>query len=127
MLPTPNVTAYNLGNISQQLAMKHEKDWQFRKAMRFYDLSFSTVENILQDYGFDENLVLLLCSLYNNMGYIHARAHNHQETKFCLDWLQRTVFADEFSDAPISDEDYCFFSLYLTFCSDKQFSTAPAA
>ena len=110
--------------------MQQGQSWQFEKAMKFYNLSFSTIENILEDDGdrpFDDNLILLLCGLYNNMGYIHARSNNVEETKFCLEWLQRTVFAEEFTTAPISDEDYCFFSLYLTFRLEEHFNTAPAA
>lgn len=107
--------------------MEHGKTWQFKKALRFYNLSLATVENTLDEFGFDENLVLLLCSLYNNIGFIHAKTHNHQETKDCLAWLQRAVCAEQFSSAPMSDDDYCFFSLYLTFCSDTQFTTAAAA
>lgn len=95
--------------------------------MRFYKLSLATVETILEEYGFDETLVLLLCSLYNNMGFIHAAVQNHQEMRVCLGWLQRTVGAEHFSWAPISDEEYSFFSLYLAFSPDTQFITAPVA
>lgn len=111
------------------MGITYGKSWQFKKAMRFYELSFSTIENILQDFGFDSNLVLLLCSLYNNMGHIYARANDVGESQFCLEWLQRTVHADEFNYCTsICDEDYSFFSQYLMFCTPQhQFSSASAA
>ena len=122
--------AYNLGNMSQRMGIKSGKSWQFAKAMRFYELSYSTIENMIQDFGgYDCNLILLLCSLYNNMGHIYARSNDAEERQFCLEWLQRTVNAEEFMACTVlSEEDCCFFSQYLMFTApSKQFSTAPAA
>lgn len=122
-----SATAYNLGNVSHQLAMKHGRTWQFDRAMKFYDLSFSSVENIMQDFGFDLILIVILCGLCNNLGYLHARARDMDQMRFCLEWLQRTAYADEFSNASMTEEDYDFFSFYLLFRSVDQFSTATAA
>ncbi|CAB9528367.1 expressed unknown protein [Seminavis robusta] len=123
------VITYNLGTVSQRMGIQYGKSWHFAKAMRFYELSFSTIENVLQEYGFDGNLIMLLCSLYNNMGHIHARSNDIEDTKFCLEWLQRTVNAEEFSNCnAMCDDDYCFFSQYLMFSSThNHFRSAPAA
>jgi hypothetical protein len=111
------------------MGLKYGRSWHFAKAMRFYELSFSTTESIIEEYRFDSHLILLLCSLYNNMGHIYARSYDMEETKFCLEWLQNTVNAEEFSTCnSMCDEDYCFFSQYLMFGSTEQhFSSAPAA
>ena len=121
--------AYNLGYVSQRLGIEFGKSWHFSKAMRFYELSFATIESIHEEYGYDSHLILLLCSLYNNMGHIYARANDNEESQFCLEWLQRTVNLDEFSTSnSMCDEDYCFFSQYLMFGStEEHFSSAPAA
>jgi hypothetical protein len=124
-----NSPAYNLGSAYHGMGIKYGRSYHFTKAMRFYELSFCTIESITEEYGFDSHLVLLLCSLYNNMGHIYARSNDVKEVKFCLEWLQRTVNTEEFSACTsISEEDFCFFSQYLMFGSTEQhFSSAPAA
>lgn len=102
----------------------------FRRAMKFYELSFSTIENVLQDLDYvDSNLVLLLCGLHNNMGHMYAFCNDTEESQFCLEWIQRTVVAEEFNECEvICEEDCSFFSQYRMFCSPKeQFRSAPAA
>ena len=98
--------------------------------MRFYELSFSTIENVLEDIGYDSTLGLMMCSLYNNMGHIYARVNDVEESQFCLEFLQRTVKAEEFNDDNmICEEDCGFFSQYLMFCASttEHFRTARAA
>jgi hypothetical protein len=112
------------------MGIKFGSSRHFAKAMRFYDLSLSTVECMLQGFGYDSNMVLMLCSLYNNMGHVHALFNDVEETQFCLDWLQKAVTAEEFNDEEvISEEDSSFFSQYLMYDNSaaEHFRAARAA
>lgn len=121
------VLLYNMGNAHHQLALKLGETSRFPRALRLYQLAYTAIENLSEEKGFDDDLTLLLCALFNNMGHIHSVFYEQQETRVCLEWLQSILHKEQFSTASICEEDFAFFFDYLLFTPEEIFCFAAAA
>jgi hypothetical protein len=111
---------------------------EFRTALVFYDLAFSTIQESLVDdtNENDEDFLLLLLAVLNNLGHIHAHHNNYLETQEMLTSLQEILAAlrppsgqpSAFMDHNNhNQEDFLFFYLNLVVYEEQEFAAAPAA
>ena len=124
-----SVLLYNLSSVHHHLGLSEGRSADFINALKLYQLTITTMENISADTsGFDDEvLVILLCCLYNQMGHIHAYFQEVDETKFCLEWIQSMLYTEEPFCSEFYQEEYSFFHQYLLLSPQEQFSLAPAA
>lgn len=111
---------------------------EFRTALVFYDLAFSTIQESLVDDNNenDEDFLLLLLAVLNNLGHIHAHHYNYLETQEMLTSLQEIMAAlrppsgqpSAFMDHNNHNrEDFLFFYMNLVVYEEQEFAAAPAA
>lgn len=129
-----NVT---LGVLLYNLALSHHLSalqkgalaaQEFQVAMNLYQMALSLVETSIREPTQEcQNLVLLLCAIFNNMANIHARHFHVEETRNCLECLKEIVSNDN-ACATTEQEDQFFFYLNLFVAAPvHDFAIAPAA
>ena len=136
------VVLYNLAVAHHNYAMSRQDPVmahrEFRTALVFYDLAFSTIQESLVDDNNDndEDFLLLLLAVLNNMGHIHAHHYNYLETQEMLTSLQEILAAlrppsgepSAFMDHNSHNrEDFLFFYKNLVVYEEQEFAAAPAA
>ncbi|CAB9500046.1 expressed unknown protein [Seminavis robusta] len=130
---TLGVMLYNLA-LSHHLTgiYKGVSTEDFRVAINLYQMALSLVESSIRR-GEDEegeecqNLVILLCAIFNNMANIHSRHLHVEQTRNCLECLKEIV-SSVGTVVPCVEEDHFFFylSLFVT-APVHDFAIAPAA
>jgi hypothetical protein len=124
-----SILLYNLASSHHQVGLLYGRSHELSIALRLYHLVVSTLANIGGDTSSfeDEVLLLLLCSLYNNIGHIHSCFQEADEAKFCLEWLQNVLQSEKTLYSKGYEKEYIFFFQYLVLSPDEQFCLASAA
>lgn len=137
---TLGVLLYNLA-LSHHLSGLHKgataaSQEEYLVALNLYQLALSLVETSIQSHENDkeqplqeecQNLVVLLCAIFNNMANIHSRHFRVQETRNCLECLKEIV-SNPYYGTEEEEEDHFFFYLNLFVTAPTQdFAIAPAA
>jgi hypothetical protein len=110
----------------------------FRVAINLYQMSLSLVESSIprdnEEQGSQEecqNLIILVCAIFNNLANIHSRFFHVTEARNCIECL-REIISSVSSSAdvitPCVEEDHLFFYLNLFVTAPvHDFAIAPAA
>lgn len=127
---------YNMAVYHHTQGIERGKSSELSTALRLYELAFSLLETCYQDFAVGDQ-VLLLLSLYNNMGHIHSYFCNTPHAQLCVLWIQRIFhfyymeqqLNSEQQDQQFSlaQEDFAFFFQYVPMSPDQEGSTAGAA
>ena len=116
---------YNLGVICHKEAVcSGTSTMAFVNALQFYAGAYTSLESspIL-----DDDAILLVLSLFNNMGHIHSSfMMDSGKTQLCVSWMQST-FAAPHTHHALSPHDYDFFSQYISVPAESQLAISPAA
>jgi hypothetical protein len=136
---TLGVLLYNLA-LSHHLTgiYKGTSTDDFRVAINLYQMSLSLVESSIQrdieeqdNQEECQNLVILLCAIFNNLANIHSRFFHVTEARNCIECLREIVSSVSSSDGVVSpcvEEDHFFFYLNLFVVAPvHDFAIAPAA
>lgn len=134
---TLSVLLYNLA-FSHHLSALHKGDTaikEYQVAINLYQMALNLVENSIQDNEDEDgstpeecqNLIILLCAIFNNMANIHSRHFNIEETRNCVECLKEIV-SQEYYAVSVHEDDYFFFYLNLFVTAPaRDFLIAPAA
>lgn len=97
------------------------------KALQLYELAYATMEKAANEYyPSDQAFFMILCALYNNMGYVHDYYLNSSKALSCLEGLQLAL-RESSASLLLNRVDYSFFSQYLVINAEKLLALAPAA
>jgi hypothetical protein len=132
---TLSVLLYNLA-LSHHMSALHKGDIainEYQVAMNLYQMALNLVEHSIQDEDDGntseecQNLIILLCAIFNNMANIHSRHFNIEETRNCLECVKEIVSQDYYV-VNVQEEDQFFFYLNLFVTAPvSAFAIAPAA
>jgi len=96
-------------------------------AAKFYTMALEVLEESSCQDGTSSEVLLLLLSLYNNLGHIQCHFFNVKEAQQCVEWLRNLVNAKSVLLLPHLREEHSFFCLSLLIPPGSEFSLAPAA
>lgn len=93
-------------------------------ALHLYELSYSVLRDAW-DGDRLEPVLLLLMSLFCNMGYIASNMFDLERTRYCMEWLKSAISWK--GSASLEGDVYFFFFKNLSFVPMKEQVLAPAA
>lgn len=122
------VLLFNLSSAHHYMGLRSGRSSDLCNALNFYQLALLTLENVTEDKCLENAaMILLMCSIYNNMGHIHSYFRNLAETKSCLECLKSLLLSEESLAYELYEKQYIFFMQYLLINPEEQFCLAPAA
>jgi hypothetical protein len=120
---------YNLGVFCHMEAVcSGSSTLAFANALQFYAGAYQVLESSCRVRGFPhDDALLLVLSLFNNMGHIHSSfMMDTEKTQQCVSWMQSTFAAPQ-TQHVLTPEDYAFFSQYISVPAGAQLMISPAA
>ena len=119
------ILLYNKGLLFHLEGIKTGDSKILSQALTCYGYAYYTIESPSRTYGFHDAL-LVVCSLFNNMGHIHSIQMNCEKTRQCLKWLQ-SIFAHKAAKRVLYPGQYSYFFRYISVDSSRQLLVAPTA
>jgi hypothetical protein len=120
---------YNLGVLCHMEAVCSGKSTlALTNSLQFYAGAYQVLESSCREFGFPyEDALLLVLSLFNNMGHIHSSfTMDSEKTQRCVSWMQ-SAFAAPQTTHVLAPEDFSFFSQYISVPAAAQLMISPAA
>ena len=106
---------------------KHASYNSLHLAVKFYKISLGVLEQGATGRGNPTEIVLLLLSLFNNLGHICSHVADMKEALHCVQWLRSLVNAKSSLLLPHLREEHSFFTLSVLIPPGSEFALAPAA